>query len=66
MRKTPSRRLVELKTGRSLEDVLRELYVERGYSFVEIGKALEVSRETVRLWVDEFGLVRPSAEEAIA
>ncbi len=66
MRKTPTRRLVELTTGRDLKDVLQELYVERGYTFVEIGKALGVSRETVRLWVDEFGLVRPSAEEAIA
>ena len=69
MRKpSPSRSLVELKTGRPVEDVLRDLYVERGYTFVAIGKALGVSRETVRLWIEEYGLrdERPSAEEHVA
>jgi len=66
MRKSHARDAVQLRTGREVDELLKELYVEKGYSFVEIGKALGVSRELVRLWVDAAGFERPSAEEAIA
>lgn len=68
MRKTYSIQAVEARTGKPLADTLRELYVARGYSFVEIGKALGVSRELIRQWVDELGLrdERPPAGELVA
>jgi len=68
MRKTFSVQAVEARTGRTLEDILRELYVERGYNHTEIGKALGVSRELVRQWINEAGLrdQRPPAGELVA
>lgn len=68
MRKSHARDAVRLRTGREVDDLLRELYVERGYTFVEIGQALGVSRELVRKWVDDAGMrdERPPATEAVA
>lgn len=60
MRKTYSKQAVEARTGRPIEELLQDLYVERGYSFVQIGKALGVSRELIRQWVNEAELERPS------
>lgn len=65
MRKSYSKQAVEARTGKPVAEILRELYVERGYTFVEIGKALGVSRELVRLWVNEAGLERPPVESAL-
>lgn len=66
MRKSHARDAVQLRTGRDVDELLRELYVERGYNFVEIGKALGVSRELVRQWVDQAGLKRPTATDLVA
>lgn len=65
MRKSHARDAVRLRTGRDPDELLRELYVERGYNYVQIGKAIGVSRELVRQWVEAAGLERPSAETAI-
>ena len=59
MRKTPAKELVRLRTGRDIPDLLQELYVDRRYNLTEIGNALGISRETVRLWLDEAGIQRP-------
>ena len=69
MRKpSPAKQLVELRTGRPLEELLRDLYVERGFTFTAIAKAIGGNRESVRQWIDEYGLreERPSAEEVVA
>lgn len=66
MRKSPSQKLVEATQGKPLRDVLTELFVVRGFNYVEIGDALDVSRETVRKWVEDFGLERPSAKDLVA
>jgi len=68
MRKSHARDAVQLRTGREVDELLRELYVDKGYSFVEIGKALGVSRELVRQWVVAAGLrdERPPAGELVA
>ncbi len=50
--------VVTERTGRDLEGLLRELYVDKRYTFDEIGEALGVSRETVRKWALEFGITR--------
>lgn len=66
MRKSPSQKLVEATTGRPLQDVLNDLYVLRGFNYVEIAAALDVSRETVRKWVEAFGFERPNAKDLVA
>ena len=65
MRKSHARESVTARTGRDVDELLRELYVEKGYNFVEIGKALGVSRELVRQWVEAAGLQRPPAEAVL-
>lgn len=65
MRKSHARDAVSLRTGREVDELLRDLYVDKGYSFVEIGRALGVSRELIRQWVDAAGLKRPPAEASL-
>jgi transposase len=57
--KSPTQELVTLRTGREVEEVLRELFLERGYSDREIGIALDVSRTTVNKWRRQFGIKGP-------
>lgn len=56
--KSHAKKLVAARTGRDLEGLLRELYVEKRYSQREIGRHLEVHRLTVGAWLDEFGITR--------
>ncbi len=67
MSKSHARDAVTLRTGRNVDELLRELYVDKGYSFVQIGKALGVSRELVRQWIDAAGLreLRQPAEASL-
>lgn len=64
LRKTPNRThaqsLVQLRTGRDVEAVLHELYVERALPQVEIAAELGVSRNTVAMWLREFRIERPA------
>jgi transposase len=66
-RKTPHRthaqELVELKTGRSVREVLEELYIQRELSQGAIAEELGVSRMTVALWLRQYAIVR--AVEAV-
>jgi transposase-like protein len=48
--------LVQLRTGRDVEEHLRELYVERRYSDREIADLLGVHQNTVRNWRRAFGI----------
>ncbi len=50
--------LVQARTGRDPEELLRDLYVVKRHTLTEIGDALGVSRETVRGWLVDFGLSR--------
>lgn len=63
LRKTPTRThaqaLVQLRTGRAPEDVLREMYVERGLSQVAIAAELGITRNTVAMWLREFRIEKP-------
>ena len=58
MRNTYSKQLVQERTGRELEPLLRELFIERRHSLKEIAAALGVNRETVRQWTVEYGISR--------
>lgn len=65
LRKTPNpthaQALVTLRTGKPVEVVLRELYVDRRLSQAEIAAELGITRVTVAMWLREFGVERPSA-----
>lgn len=56
--KSHAQLLVEERTGRDLEELLRELYVQRRHSQGEIATALGVSRPAVSLWLREHGITR--------
>ena len=66
-RKSYAEALVQVSTGRSTEDLLRELYVEKRHSQEEIAEALnaqlsahdvEISRATVSSWLAKYGITR--------
>jgi transposase len=65
--RTHAQELVALKTGRYLGELLREMHVERGLSQGAIADELGVSRNTVAMWLREFGVTRSSeSPEALA
>lgn len=66
--KTYAQALVEERTGRDIEELLRELYVDRRYSQEEIAKALGLSRPLISDWLRDFGISRKDRAplEAIA
>ena len=51
--KSHAQQLVEVREGRDLPGLLRELFVTQRMSRVAIAKRLGVSRETVGRWIDE-------------
>ena len=53
-----TKQLVRLRTGRDLQEHLRELYVERRYADREIAELFGVDRTTVVKWRKEFGIGR--------
>lgn len=63
LRKTPNpthaQALVQLRTGRPVDEVLRDLYVERGLSQVEVAAELGITRNTVAMWLREFRIEKP-------
>lgn len=58
MRKTPLQLLVQERTGRVLEELLAELYVEKGRSDSEIAQAIGVTRANVQQWRSQYGIKR--------
>lgn len=65
-RKTPLQLLVQERTGRDIEALLRELYVDKRYSDQEIADAFAaaigdgdlLTRGTVQQWRERFGIAR--------
>jgi hypothetical protein len=73
--KSPLQLLVQERTGREIEDLLRELYIARRWTHQEIAAylntthRLNVSRSTVVVWCGEYGIDRAdrtTEPEAIA
>lgn len=60
MRKSYAELLVTERTGRDLEGLLRELYVEKRHSDSEIATALGigVTRAAVQQWRAKYGITR--------
>jgi arginine repressor len=61
--KSHAQLLVQERTERDLEELLRELYVEKRHSQQEIAAALtakgvKVSRSAVKEWLADFGITR--------
>lgn len=71
MRKTPLQLLVQERTGRVLEELLRELYVEKRLTDNEIAQAIGngpegrplVTRAVVQQWRQQLGI---TAEQRLA
>lgn len=57
--RTHAQSLVTLRTGKPVEDVLRDMYLERRLSQAEIAAELGITRVTVAMWLREFGIERP-------
>ena len=64
--RTHAQELIALRTGRDLEGLLREMHVDRGLSQGAIAEELGVSRNTVAMWLREFGVVRSEPKAATA
>lgn len=62
MHKTPNpthaQALVTLRTGKPLDQVLTELYVDQKLSQADVATELGVTRMTVAMWLREFGVTR--------
>lgn len=62
--RTHAQSLVTLRTGRPVDELLRELYVERRLSQADIATELGITRVTVAMWLREFGIQRPAGNPA--
>jgi len=64
--KSTVQRMVQARTGRDIEEHLRELYVERRHSDQEIADAWGVHRMTISMWRREFGIDRADRKTVLA
>lgn len=58
---THAQALVALRFGRPADELLRDLYITQGRSVVAVAAEIGVTRQTVALWLREFGIRRESA-----
>lgn len=54
--KTRDMQLIEIERGRPIEDLLRELYVERELTVEEVGAELGISMGAVSRWLALMGI----------
>ena len=59
---THAQALVTLRTGRQVPDLLRDLYVAQRRSQEQIAGELGVTRNTIAMWLREFGIDRDDRE----
>lgn len=59
--RTHAQELIELRTGRNLPDLLRDMYVTQGKSQEFIAAELGIQRLTVNRWLLEFGIRKDAA-----
>ena len=66
--RTHAQELIALKFGRDPAELLREMHVEREMSQGAIADELGISRNTVAMWLREYGVTRtvPSTEGTAA
>jgi DNA-binding XRE family transcriptional regulator len=65
---THAQALITLRTGREVPELLRDLYVTQRRSQERIAAELGVTRNTVSMWLREFGISRdaPDPIEGVA
>lgn len=54
--KTKPMRVIEARMGRPLEELFRELYVERGLTQAEVAAHLGIEASTVSRWMTALGI----------
>lgn len=47
---------IEATRGRSIEDILRELYIDRGLTVEQVGADLGITKGAASRWLDRFGI----------
>lgn len=47
---------IEAREGRSLDVILRELYVDQGLTLAEVGERLGITKGAASRWLDKFGI----------
>lgn len=59
--------LIEAAKGRSMGDILHELYVVRGLTVEEVGVELGITKGAVSRWLERFGIQarRPGGRRAV-
>lgn len=55
-RKTAKMRAIERKFGEPVEAVLRQYYIEKGYTLSDLAELLDISESTVWLWMLKLGI----------
>lgn len=61
-RNTTTQKLLHAVTGRPVEELLREMYLEKRLTQAEIAESLGVSRWTVINWLSAYGISRDDRE----
>jgi hypothetical protein len=65
--RTRQMQAIEAERGRSLEDILRELYVDRGLTLEEVGSDLGITAGAASRWCERFGIpLRRPGPRAVA
>lgn len=47
---------IEARTGRPIDELLRELYVQRELTVDQVGTELGISKGAASRWLDRFGI----------
>lgn len=50
--------LIEARRGRPIDEILRELYIERGLTLEEVGSDLGITKGAASRWLERFGIPR--------
>lgn len=58
--------VVRRRTGREVDEHLRELYIDRRFTDIEIAELLGVSRQTVTKWRRKYGIGRSDRRAMLA
>jgi len=57
---------IEARLGRPMDEILRDLYVDRGLTLEGVGAELGITKGAVSRWLERFGIParRPGPERA--
>lgn len=55
---------LEARMGKPMDQILRELYVDRGLNVDQVGEELGITKGAVSRWLDRFGIETRSRRNA--